>query len=319
MRLRNLNTFVKVARLGSFHAAAQQLHATQPTISARISALESELGTQLFIRDKSGTRLSSRGIQLLPYAEKLLAISQEMKQQLAQDSPQRGTLRIGITDTLSHLWLSELLKHWQNQHPLISFELISDVTPTLIKQLKDNQLDLALMVSDQTLPEELVTAPLCSYPQHWVASPDLAEAVGKTLGDDFMVDPESVVQSISQINDQRVRSVRDLAQFPVLSFPRNTRPWHYLQQLFMPLAEMPVFHTCSSVASLLTLVTQGIGVALLPEPIIRQEMAAGNLVKINVAEQPPSLAFCCGWRLDDDRIVPQLLAESAREIMSDKA
>lgn len=318
MRLRNLNTFVKVARLGSFHAAAQQLHATQPTISARISALESELGTQLFIRDKSGTRLSSRGIQLLPYAEKLLAISQEMKQQLAEENPQRGTLRIGIADTLAHLWLSELLKHWQEQHPLISFELISDVTPTLTKQLEECQLDLALMVSDQTLPEELVTAPLCSYPQYWVASPELAEAVGKMLGDNFMVDPESVVQTVSQISDERVRSVRDLAQFPVLSFPRNTRPWNYLQQLFMPLEEMPVFHTCSSVASLVSLVTQGMGVALLPEPIMRKEMAEGRLVKINTMEQPPALAFCCGWRLDDDRIVPQLLAESAREIMSDK-
>ena len=95
MRLRNLNSFVKVARLGSFHAAANQLHATQPAISARINALEDELGAQLFVRDKSGTRLTPRGTQLLPYAEKLLAISQEMKQQIQEDSPQKGNLRIG--------------------------------------------------------------------------------------------------------------------------------------------------------------------------------------------------------------------------------
>ena len=147
MRLRNLNTFVKVARLGSFHAAAQQLHATQPAISARIHALEEELGAQLFIRDKSGTRLSSRGTQLLPYAEKLLAISQEMKQQITDENPQKGTLRIGITDTLAHLYLSPLLQNWQQQHPLMSFELISDVTLTLTRQLQAHELDLALMVA----------------------------------------------------------------------------------------------------------------------------------------------------------------------------
>ena len=294
MRLRNLNTFVKVARLGSFHAAAQQLHATQPAISARINALETELGTQLFIRDKSGTRLSPRGIQLLPYAEKLLAISQEMKQQVAEENPQKGTLRIGIADTLAHLWLSPLLKHWQEQHPLMSFELISDVTPTLIRQLKEYQLDLALMVADQTHMPELVTEPLCSYPQHWVATPQL-------------------------LNQNPVSSIEALSLCPILSFPRDTRPWDYLQQLFRPLEEMPIFHTCSSVANLLTLTLQGVGMALLPEPIVRPHLEQGELVEFSPGPQPPELAFCASWRLDDDRILPQLLAKSGREIMSDQS
>ncbi|MBB1487414.1 LysR family transcriptional regulator [Oceanospirillum sediminis] len=298
MRLRNLNTFVKVARLGSFHAAAQQLHATQPTISSRINALETELGTQLFIRDKSGTRLSARGMQLLPYAEKLLAISQEMKQQIAEENPQRGTLRIGIADTLSYLWLSPLLKHWQSQHPLISFELISDVTPTLIHQLQECQLDLALMVADTAMNmqengvelSDLVTEPLCSYPQCWVASPDL-------------------------LNVDEISRISDLVQYPVLSFPRNTRPWRYLQKVFSQADDMPVFHTCSSVTSLLTLSLQGVGIALLPEPIVRESIESGRLSEIQVGEKRPLLSFCCSWRLDDDRIVPGLLAESARQIM----
>lgn len=300
MRLRNLNTFVKVARLGSFHAAAQQLHATQPTISSRINALEAELGAQLFIRDKSGTRLSTRGMQLLPYAEKLLAISQEMKQQIGEENPQRGTLRIGIADTLSHLWLSALLKHWQAQHPLISFELISDVTPALIHQLKECQLDLALMVADTALnmqenaPElgELVTEPLCSYPQCWVASPELLDGRGAE------------------------HQVADLVKYPVLSFPRNTRPWRYLQQVFSASDELPVFHTCSSVTSLLTLSLQGVGIALLPEPIVRQAIDQGQLIEIKTGEKTPMLNFCCCWRLDDDRLVPGLLAESARQVMN---
>jgi len=291
MRLRNLNTFVTVARLGSFHAAAQQLHATQPAISARINALEDELGTQLLIRDKTGTRLSPRGTQLLPYAEKLLAISQEMKQQITEENPQKGTLRIGIADTLAHLWLSPLLKHWQEQHPLMSFELISDVTPTLIRQLKDYQLDLALMVADQISTPELVTEPLCSYPQHWVSAPQL-------------------------LSGNQINSISGLSQYPILSFPRDTRPWDYLQQLFRSLEEMPVFHTCSSVANLLALTLQGVGVALLPEPIIRDALTRGSLIELKVGEQPPELAFCCSWRLDDDRILPRLLADSGRAIMA---
>ncbi|WP_290699722.1 LysR family transcriptional regulator [Amphritea sp.] len=290
MRLRNLNTFIKVASLGSFHAAAQQLHATQPAISARINTLEEELGTQLFIRDKSGTRLSSRGVQLLPYAKKLLAISQEMKQQISDQNPQKGTLRIGITDTLANLYLSPLLKHWQQQHPLMSFELISDVTPTLTRQLQENQLDLALMVAGNNDQPELVTEPLCSYPQHWVATPE-------------------------RLAENPVTSIEELSHSPILSFPRDTRPWDYLQQLFRPLDETPVFHTCSSVANLLTLTLQGAGMALLPAPIVKEHLAKGMLVEFSPGPKPPELAFCACWRLDDDRILPQLLAQSGREII----
>jgi DNA-binding transcriptional LysR family regulator len=290
MRLRNLNTFIKVASLGSFHAAAQQLHATQPAISARINTLEEELGTQLFIRDKSGTRLSSRGVQLLPYAKKLLAISQEMKQQISDQNPQKGTLRIGITDTLANLYLSPLLKHWQQQHPLMSFELISDVTPTLTRQLQENQLDLALMVAGNNDQPELVTEPLCSYPQHWVATPE-------------------------RLVENPVTSIEELSHSPILSFPRDTRPWDYLQQLFRPLDETPVFHTCSSVANLLTLTLQGVGMALLPAPIVKEHLAKGMLVEFSPGPTPPELAFCACWRLDDDRILPQLLAQSGREII----
>lgn len=291
MRLRNLDTFVKVARLGSFHAAAQQLHATQPAVSARINALEDELKTQLFIRDKSGTRLSPRGVQLLPYAEKLLAISQEMKQQVAEENPQRGILRVGIADTLAHLWLSPLLKHWQEQHPLMSFELISDVTPTLLRQLKEYELDLALTVTYLDHDPELVTQPLCSYPQFWVATPE-------------------------RLQRHPVNSLDSLSHSPVLSFPRRTRPWDYLQQLFRSLDEPPVFHTCSSVANLLSLTLQGVGMALLPEPIVKHHLERGDLVSFDIGEQPPELAFCANWRLNDDRILPQLLVQSGREIIA---
>jgi len=291
MRLRNLTTFVKVARLGSFHAAAQQLHATQPAVSARIVALEDELGVQLFVRDKSGTRLTARGTQLLPYAEKLLAISQEMREQIQQDTPQRGSLRIGITDTLAHLWLSPLLQHWRQQYPLMSFELTCDVTPALVAQLQNHQLDLALMVAQPQISPELVTEPLCSYPQYWVASPSL-------------------------VSPEQISSTSDLSQYPLLSFPRDTRPWHYLRQVFSNQREQPeVIHTCSSVANLIALTCQGVGIALLPAPLIQQQLQSGELIQLSTGQATPELDFCCSWRLDDDRILPRLLADSGREVM----
>lgn len=292
MRLRNLHTFITVARLGSFHAAAARLHASQPAISARIAALEGELDVQLFKRDTRGTHLTPKGVQLLPYAEKLLAINREMREQLNQDRPQRGSLRIGIVDTLAHLWLARLLRRWHEEHPLIAFELISDTTGSLIKQLEDSELDLALMVAGEHPLPSFVTEPLSGYAQCWVASPSLASA-------------------------ETLEGLESLSDLPVLSFPRGTQPWRYLAELFAPMGEAaPVIHTCSSVASLLALVEQGVGVAFLPRPLVDNRIRQGVLQELPALPHAPVLNFCCAWRLDDDRILPRLLAATAREMLT---
>lgn len=294
MRLTNLNTFLTVARLGSFHAAAAQLHASQPAISARIAALEDELNVQLFIRDKRGTHLTSRGTQLVPYAEKLLAISREMRDQLDDGTPERGTIRIGIVDTLAHLWLAQLLSRWRDEHPLIAFELIVDTTASLIEQLKASELDLALMVSDEHPLPSFVSEPLCGYSQCWVASSNLSGA-------------------------DRIKDLQDLSEFQILSFIQRTRPWRYLNELFRPMGDRaPVIHTCSSVASLLSLVEQDVGVAFMPEPLVESAIKAGKLIAIQGLPKAPALHFCCAWRLDDDRILPRLLTDTARKLIREK-
>ncbi len=298
MRIRNLMTFVKVARLESFHAAARQLHATQPAISARIAALETELGVKLFIRDTGGTRLTSRGQQLLPYAEKLVEISREMKSQISQEVPDTGCIKVGIADTLSYLWVGPLLSHWRHQFPLIEFEIAVDISTNLQRQLENHELDLALMVA-RDHSATIITQPLCSYPQCWVASPLLLEQEQNLSGE---------------------LELDQLAQQPILSFPRNTKPWQYLQEVFSTLKDRkPMLHTCSSVESLLTLARQGLGITLLPRPLVADDLDQETLMELSAREQPPALNFCCNWRADDDRILPRLLADSALDTINPDA
>ena len=290
VRIRNLNSFIKVATLGSFHGAAAQLHASQPAISARIATLEEDLGVKLFKRDQSGTKLTARGRQLLPFAERLVAISNEMKVQLQDDAPQQGIFRIGIADTVAHLWLRDLLEVWREQHPLIQFELTIDLSLALYKQLEDHQLDLALMVyTGQAIAVN--TQPLSALPQTWVGSEHFAKS-----GNDM--------------------DITSLSHCPILSFPAATGPGKYLQELFSQLTEKPKFHTSNSVSGLLAMAEQGAGIALLPQPIVEEALAAGRLTRFNVDPAPPKLKFCCGWRKDEDRLLPQLLADSASQLVN---
>ncbi|MCO4836950.1 MAG: LysR family transcriptional regulator [Oceanospirillaceae bacterium] len=290
MRLRNLNSFIKVATLGSFHGAASQLHASQPAISARIATLEEELGVKLFKRDQSGTKLTARGRQLLPFAERLVAISSEMKAQLQDDAPQQGVFRIGIADTVAHLWLRDLLKVWREQHPLIQFELTIDLSLSLYKQLEEHQLDLALMVyTGQAV--SVNTQPLSSLPQVWVGSSYFAK-------------------------NSPSMDINTLSRCPILSFPAATGPGKHLQELFSQVLEKPKFHTSNSVSGLLAMAEQGAGIALLPHPIVEDALKNERLIAFNIDPAPPKLKFCCGWRQDEDRLLPQLLADSASQLVS---
>lgn len=288
MRVRNLASFVKVAKLGSFRAASAQLHISQPAISARINALEDELGVALFRRGKSGTHLTQKGTELLDYAENILALSEKMQAQAGEQSQLKGTLKIGIADTLAHLWLSPLLQYWQLEHPQLSFELTSDVTPVLTKQLQQHQIDLSLMVMENPPNSALVSELLCRYRQVWVQKP--------------------------QSSNQNTLSIAQMAKRPILSFPRETAPWYYCQKLFK--SESAVIHTCSSVASLINLAEQGVGIALLPLPLVEDKLRSEELQKIDCEVTPIDIEFCCSWRVDESRNLPKLLANSAREIVN---
>lgn len=292
MRVRNLASFVKVAKLGSFRAASTQLHISQPAISARINALEDELGVQLFRRGKSGTHLTQKGIALLDYAENILALSEKMQAEAGEQSQLKGTLKIGVADTLAHLWLSPLLQQWQREHPQMSFELTSDVTPVLTKQLQQHQIDLSLMVSQTPSNSALESEVLCQYPLVWVQ---------KTL-----------TQSVA--SEDQTWSVAEMAKRPILSFPRETMPWQYCQKLFKQ--ETAVIHTCSSVASLISLAEQGVGIALLPQPLVEDKIRAGSLQVMCCEVEPVNIQFCCSWRVDEERSLPKLLANSARDIVN---
>lgn len=182
------------------------------------------------------------------------------------------------------------MKVWREHHPLIQFELTIDLSLALYKQLEEHQLDLALMVyTGQAI--SVNTQPLSALPQTWVGSPHYAKG-------------------------NRSMDIDALSKCPILSFPAATGPGKHLQELFSQVAEKPKFHTSNSVSGLLAMAEQGAGIALLPQPIVEDALRAERLIAFDVDPEPPKLKFCCGWRQDEDRLLPQLLADSASQLVS---
>lgn len=102
-------TFLVVVAAGSFVDAAERLHVTQSTVSARIQRLEDTLGAELFVRNKAGTTLTAAGRQFQRHAAALMRIVEQARQEIGAVSGFSDTLtvggRIGLWEDLLLRWL----------------------------------------------------------------------------------------------------------------------------------------------------------------------------------------------------------------------
>lgn len=122
----NISVFLTVVNEGSFRKAADKLGYTQAGISYSIQSLEEELGISLFIREKTGVRLSAEATQLLPYFKQIETDQQKIYQEINNlKGLETGTLRIQIFDSIAIHWLPNILQRFTNDYPRVTIDLIS--------------------------------------------------------------------------------------------------------------------------------------------------------------------------------------------------
>jgi LysR family hydrogen peroxide-inducible transcriptional activator len=145
-----LETFVAVARAGSVVGAAERLARTQPSISARLLALESAWATKLFRRHARGMALTPEGARLLPLAEAALQSLSVLD--LAAGLPVAGhdELRIGAGDALGREVVPRAMARLLSESPTLSIRVLEGPGPRLIEALRAGEIDLALAVGVAT-------------------------------------------------------------------------------------------------------------------------------------------------------------------------
>lgn len=167
----DLRVFEAVARHGSMNRAAEALHTVQSNVTARIRALEDQLGTPLFDRHSRGVRLTDAGERLLPYAQRIARLLDEARRAVREDGTPRGRLLLGSLETTAAMRLSPLLASYVAAHPAVDLVLRTGTTAELIAQVLDQQLDGAFvcgpvahaqLVEERVFREELVLAAAAS-------------------------------------------------------------------------------------------------------------------------------------------------------------
>jgi len=152
--LKSLIHAVTVAELLSFYRAAQALGTTQSSVSARIKALEDELGILLFERNTRGVRLTeagrifvqrvSAGVDQLDHAVKTAGMTA---------SGERGRLRIGVHALIPHSFLAELICRYRVDHPGIEVDIVEGTARDTVMQLRADRLDVVFVAGTPDLPD----------------------------------------------------------------------------------------------------------------------------------------------------------------------
>ncbi len=281
LTLKQLETFVRVADLGSFRKAAERLNTTQPNISSRISSLESALQVTLMERDAGSVRLTSRGHELLQHARNVLGATEKLAQASGNNGLYIGVLKLGVTEIIAHTWLRHFLKAFKTQFPDVVVELTVDLSTHLKKELFSRSIDLTFQ-SGPFNRETTGNQTLGSYPLIWAAAPSLPLCDSDTL------------------------AIEDLAAHPILTPARDTVPYRQISEHFTGHSARLV--PSSHLAVSLHMTVDAMGIGTLPAAMISNELASGELIQLAYEWTPDDLHFLARY---DAQHTPGYVAAAA--------
>jgi DNA-binding transcriptional LysR family regulator len=286
---RSIETFLWVVKLGSFRGAAQRLNTTQPAISQRIAGLEREMGVRLLNRDHRVASPTPSGRQMMVYAEKLIGLRSEMMAEVGDRSAMRGVLRLGVAETIVHTWLPRLIKSVNMTYPNLSLEIEVDITPNLSARLLAQEVELAFVLGPP--PDAGVRSRvLCDYPVGFFASPSLGFGNGP-------------------------HALAELGKFPIITFPSKTRPYEMVRALFNRPELPPIrLHASASLATVIHMANEGLGIAVIPAAIVENELASGRLQQLGTDFNIPPLTFSAAWLASPEMVAVERVAELAGRI-----
>lgn len=273
LTFKQLRYLEALARHGHFGRAAEACAISQPALSQQIKALEEELGTELFERDRRQVRLTSFGEEIAQRARDILRSLDELEGYArAARSGLVARLRIGVIPTVAPYLLPGLIGDLTRLHGGLDLHVRETLTPRLVQELNEGRLDMAIVA----LP---------------VSEPSLTEVALFT--ESFVLVRPSADGGKPAPNREALREMRLLLleeghcfRDQALSFcntkPRTVPPRDLLD--------------ASSLSTLVQMVDAGLGVTLIPEMAVAVETRSASVSIARFARPEPSRTIGMVWR-----------------------
>ncbi len=152
MDITQAKTFMAIVEAGNFLAASRRVNVTQSTVSARIKALEDQLGKQLFTRTKAGCELTPAGHQFYRYANSIVRIWEEAKHQVAVPEGFEDTLIVGGQYSLWNRLLMRWVPHFREVAPRVAIRCEVGMPRRLIREMAEGVMDIAVLYRPEQRP-----------------------------------------------------------------------------------------------------------------------------------------------------------------------
>jgi len=286
VNLKNLEAFYWVVTLNSFNKAATKLQTTQPAVSQKITSLENDLGFKVLDRSFRQLKPTHKGMTLFKYAEKFMRLETDLVAELTENQYLTGTIRLGVSETIVYTWLVEYIEKVQKEFPKVSVEIVVDLTPNLQEGVRKGDLDMAFLLGP-TLAFECVEQALCDFELSFLAAPSFKGGVGQM-------------------------SFKTLMSHTILTYPKITYPYKELKAKMKEQAlDEPLSITSYSLATLLRLAEQGLGIAVVPTLTALKEITDGRLEILNTPIQLKTFHFTSIYMQGNDAALQEKLTDVA--------
>jgi LysR family transcriptional regulator, low CO2-responsive transcriptional regulator len=253
-----LNTFVEVAKHGSFSLAGRKVFRSQSAVSAQIRQLEQEYGEKLFGRLGKSVRLTPAGEVLFEYANRFLELRQESLRAVAdQSATPRGVITIGANEATCLYVLPDVFGKYQRLYPDVQISIYRNFSHKILQRVEDGSVDVGIV----TLPIKSPTLKV-----HHISRDRLR----------FMVSTRNPLAHRSKI------TLEEVAAQPLI-FPRTGFTRQVLDKLFRPYrARLRVAMELPSIGMIKRFVAADAGVSFISESFARDQVKAGEVKLLNV-------------------------------------
>lgn len=263
MLLVHIEGFLEVARLGSVSRAAEALYVTQPTLTARLHALERDMGDQLFVRTRHGMRLTEAGRAFMPYAERAVRALKDGRRAIDEAATgSAGQLVIAAAPAVSTYILPLVLERFVAGHPRVEMVVRTGHSEDVLQMvLRDEvQLGLGRALKDP----EVELRPF--YEEELIL----------------------VVPPGHPFTARRRVPLVDVAADQLIMFDRTSSYFEITQAAFLSAgASVHGKMELDNIEAAKKMVERGLGVALIPRTAVLRELESRALRLVELEDAPP--------------------------------
>lgn len=270
-----LETFSKVAELGSFTAAARDLGLTQAAVSGRIRSLETELGLPVFDRRGGRVEMTPAGRKLYPLAQQILSLHQQARREVTgAELPLAGELVLAASSVPGEYLLPALLAEFRRQFPQVQVRLSVSDSQQVLEALQQGKASVGIVG----------------------VAPEAEDIQSVALTEDHLV---LVVSPEHQAATKARIPAAQLCREPLILRESGSGSRQCFEQVWQDrghrLDELNVVLELGSNEAIKEAVTRGVGAAVLSEKVVERECRAGTLKGVKLSGLPLDRKFYLVW------------------------